>query len=176
MSNHTPVDLDEAREALADNGIDGPDLPYNPRALHAMRIADALLAEVATLRAATASPVAETLARIATAIDAACPGEPPYINIGIVPVTPEQVDAIARDLFGEPGEDERATDRWLHQATGVIRRIVRVGVQCRIDDPAEREMRAMREELARLRAAVTEARREHGDLTGDTDTQGGEPL
>ncbi len=40
------LDLDEARRVLADNGIDGPDQPYNPRALHAMRIADALLAEV----------------------------------------------------------------------------------------------------------------------------------
>lgn len=44
-----PLDIDEARAALADNGIDGPDLPYNPRALAAMRVADRLLAEVVRL-------------------------------------------------------------------------------------------------------------------------------
>jgi hypothetical protein len=45
------VDLDEVAAILADNGIDGPDLPYNPRALAAMRAADALLTEVRQLRA-----------------------------------------------------------------------------------------------------------------------------
>lgn len=50
MTSIEPVDLDEARMVLADNGIDGPDQPYNPRALHAMRVADALLAEVGRLR------------------------------------------------------------------------------------------------------------------------------
>ena len=50
-----PVDLDEARDALADNGIDGPDLPYNPRALAAMRVADTLIAEVERLTALTAT-------------------------------------------------------------------------------------------------------------------------
>lgn len=46
-----PLDLAEVAAILADNGIDGPDLPYNPRALAAMRSADALLAEVERLRA-----------------------------------------------------------------------------------------------------------------------------
>lgn len=45
-----PVDLDEARDNLNDNGIDGADRPYNPEALRAMRTADRLLAEVEHLR------------------------------------------------------------------------------------------------------------------------------
>lgn len=51
MTTTEPLDLNEIEATLADNGIDGPDQPYNPRALAAMRAADKLFAEVKRLRA-----------------------------------------------------------------------------------------------------------------------------
>jgi hypothetical protein len=45
------LDLDAAANDLANNGIDGPDQPHNPRALTAMRTAEHLLAELTYRRA-----------------------------------------------------------------------------------------------------------------------------
>jgi hypothetical protein len=81
VTTPTPLDLGEARVALADNGIDGPDLPYNPRALHAMRIADALLAEVEQTRALVAA--AATAPKVNFPLLAELSTKPhPLLNIG----------------------------------------------------------------------------------------------
>lgn len=64
----TDLDLDDAREALADNGIDGPDLPHNPRALRAMRVAAQLLTEVERLLAQRDQAIA-TVARVRGLLD-----------------------------------------------------------------------------------------------------------
>lgn len=65
---NAPLNLNEARQALADNGIDGPDQPYNPRALRAMRIADALLARVVELTSELTETRGGVLV-VATALD-----------------------------------------------------------------------------------------------------------
>jgi hypothetical protein len=44
MDTTERLTLDQIAVVLADNGIDGPDLPYNPQALAAMRAADQMLA------------------------------------------------------------------------------------------------------------------------------------
>lgn len=159
-----PLDLDEVRAQLADNGVDGPDRPYNPQALAAMRAADAMLAELTWRRA---YPI--DMRALAQALEPQTYTEPAD---GTMILVNEEAAYVRSDQDAKPGD---AAGDWfgLHEDVGTdgpltLGEILDDGPRA-VDDPPSNpntyEMLFTKDDVLRIVAQVVENMQAHDEHT-----------